>query len=54
MISVDFYSLALTIPALTFLAHFVPWLVDPRGIKGHPGPFSRIYGWASQQDGTPF
>ncbi len=39
MLSVDFYSLALTIPALVFLAHFVPWLVDPRGIGGYPGPF---------------
>lgn len=39
MLSVDFYSLALTIPALVFLAHFVPWLVDPRGIRDYPGPF---------------
>jgi len=39
MLSVDFYSLALTIPPLIFLAHVVPWLVDSRGIRGYPGPF---------------
>ena len=39
MFSVDYYSVALAIPGLIFLAHFIPWLVDPRGVKGYPGPF---------------
>ena len=39
MFSIDAYYLALAVPTLIFLAHFVPWLVDPRGIRGYPGPF---------------
>ncbi|KAF8352010.1 cytochrome P450 monooxygenase [Amanita rubescens] len=39
MFSVDYYTAALAIPAIGLLAHFIPWLVDPCGVKGHPGPF---------------
>ena len=39
MFSIDTYHLALTVPTIIFLGHFVPWLVDPRGIRGYPGPF---------------
>ena len=39
MLSIDLYSLAFTVPALVFLAHFIPWLVDSRAIRGYPGPF---------------
>ena len=39
MFSIDPYSLALAGPTIIFLAHFVPWLVDSRGIRDYPGPF---------------
>ena len=40
MLSFDIYSLALlTVPTLIFLVHFIPWLVDRRGIRRYPGPF---------------
>jgi benzoate 4-monooxygenase len=39
MFSVDPYSLGLAVPAVVFLAHFVPWLVDSHGIRSYPGPF---------------
>ena len=39
MLSIDIYSLGLAIPALILLVHLVPWLVDPHGIRGYPGPF---------------
>ncbi len=39
MASLDVRSLALTVPAVIFLVHFVPWLVDPCGIRRYPGPF---------------
>ena len=29
----------LTVPALICLVHFIPWLVDPQGIRRYPGPF---------------
>ncbi|KAF8633143.1 hypothetical protein AX17_004644 [Amanita inopinata Kibby_2008] len=37
--TLDLTALALTIPTIIFLAHFIPWLVDPRGIRSYPGPF---------------
>jgi benzoate 4-monooxygenase len=39
MPSFDVRSLALTVPAVISLAHFVPWLVDPCDIRRYPGPF---------------
>ena len=39
MPSIDTDYLALAALALIVLAHFVPWFVDPRGIRGYPGPF---------------
>ncbi|KAF8635436.1 hypothetical protein AX15_000423 [Amanita polypyramis BW_CC] len=35
----DPYTLAIAIPAIVFLVHFVPWLLDSRGVRGYPGPF---------------
>ena len=32
------YSVAILVPVLVFLAHFIPWLVDFHGIRSYPGP----------------
>ncbi|KAF8329218.1 cytochrome P450 monooxygenase [Amanita rubescens] len=39
MSSINYFTVALAIPAIGLLAHFIPWLLDPCGVKGHPGPF---------------
>ena len=39
MLSTDTYYLALAVLALIFLAHFVPWPLDSRGVRAYPGPF---------------
>ncbi|KAF8348539.1 cytochrome P450 monooxygenase [Amanita rubescens] len=41
MSSINYYTVALAIPAIGLLAHFIPWLVDPCGVKSHPGPLPR-------------
>ncbi|PFH49587.1 hypothetical protein AMATHDRAFT_147425 [Amanita thiersii Skay4041] len=35
----DLSTLALLVPLAVFLVHFVPWLLDTRGIRSYPGPF---------------
>jgi benzoate 4-monooxygenase len=27
------------VPALVLLVHFIPWLVDPHGLRSFPGPW---------------
>jgi hypothetical protein len=27
------------VPAIVILAHFIPWLVDPHGLRSFPGPW---------------
>lgn len=35
----DLYTVAVTVPIVVFLVHFVPWLLDSRGVRSYPGPF---------------
>lgn len=37
--NLDFSSLALLVPLAVFLVHFVPWVLDSKGIRSYPGPF---------------
>jgi benzoate 4-monooxygenase len=27
------------VPAIVILVHFIPWLVDPHGLRSYPGPW---------------
>lgn len=36
---VDLQTAAYSIPAAVVLAHVIPWLLDPHGIRKYPGPF---------------
>lgn len=50
--TLDAGTLAFLLPALFLLVHLVPYILDPHGIRGYPGPFlakfSDIWlGWVS-------
>ena len=36
---IDLYKVVAAILTVVFLVHFVPWILDLRGIRGYPGPF---------------
>jgi len=50
----DMKTVAVFIPAVFFLVHFIPYLLDPHGIRLYPGPFLARFsdlwlGWVSKQ-----
>ncbi|KAF8652364.1 hypothetical protein AX16_004394 [Volvariella volvacea WC 439] len=51
--SLNFSALAALVPLAIFLVHFVPWILDPHGIRLYPGPWLAKYsdlwlGWVSR------
>jgi benzoate 4-monooxygenase len=37
--SVHFAFFVAAIPTIVILVHFIPWLLDPHGLKSFPGPW---------------